>query len=187
MLCVGVEPQCDEPEVAVEYVAALNYRIRSELGLGDAAALHLDRRLEPATEAKVVDLLAHPPHDVLGFCHAGSDHCAGERGVDDGPHQLLHPSIECGLFRQSCCDEIQRKSIVANEATRPFFAECLAHSFHLAGAKAVAECKHPRDVHRDVSRVAFLDDFLQSLPLFIAPELCVALTTTACWPCGCLC
>ena len=160
MLCVGRQAKRDDPEIAVQHVTALDDRIRAELGVSRSASLDLDRRLEPAAESEIVDALAHPPDDVVRPCHAGRDHRIREGGVDDCPHQLLHPLVKRRLVGQSRGDEIQRQAIVAHEAARPLVAERLAHSFHLAGAEAVTESEYTRHVDGDRSRVALLDHLL---------------------------
>ena len=59
VLRVGVESRDGDADVAVEEIAWLDYWILAELRVARALALHFDARLEPGSEAEVVDGWRH--------------------------------------------------------------------------------------------------------------------------------
>src|SRR5678816_2418046 len=88
MLGVGVQSKGGDPDVAVQDIASLDHGVVAELLCISPLPLYLDRRLEPGAEAKVVDLLSPPPHEIARACDARANDLVREHAPDELVNEL---------------------------------------------------------------------------------------------------
>ncbi len=146
VLRVCREAEIDDPEVAVQEVAALD---DAAVWRAPALPLQVHRRLEPLPESEFGHPLPHPPRHVVGRGDTGRDHGRGKRLADDGVRDGHRLTIGRRFLRELALEPVHRERLGRRQPSGVLGPERGHEGVVLGVRQAVGVRERPRRVDGD--------------------------------------